>query len=149
MAALEYFGGSRTSLFGVARGAVAFLALGAADAAWFALTRRALYAPAARAAGMPPLRFRWPALAAYALVASALAVQVPTRAGDAAVYGALVGLVVYGAFNATTAGLLPGWGGAVAVADTTWGIVVCAGAAALTYAVSDWAGWYPRKINVS
>lgn len=57
------------------------------------------------------------------LLSSAIAVQLPSSATNAIVYGALVGFVVYGFVNAVNLMILKNWGLDIVVIDTMWGIV--------------------------
>ena len=50
----------------------------------------------------------------------------PTTAKQALIQGALVGLVIYGVYNATNYATITAWTPQVWLFDNLWGIVVCA-----------------------
>ena len=105
---------------------VAFVTLFLLDMAWFAASSP-LYASVVT---KRPIN-RIAAAAVWLLLALAVAGQRPrpTRWTDAAAYGSLVGLVVYGVYNGTNYAILADWPIHVALADTAWGCVVCGAAA--------------------
>ena len=60
--------------------------------------------------------------------------------GQAALVGALLGLVVYGVYDLTNLAVLKGWTVPVAVVDMLWGAVVSAASASGGYALARLAG---------
>lgn len=114
-------------------GAVAFMVL---DGVWLGLLMKNFYreqlAPIARlgAGGMAP---NWPAaFVVYVLLGAGIAFFVIPRASSvpqAAAYGALFGLVVYGVYDFTNYSTLRQWPFALTLADTAWGTLATAVAA--------------------
>ena len=121
---LEFFSSRTKSYLGTLRALVALAALLVLDAGWYAATKRCY--------GVTMHRW-WGAAAAYVLLCSAVAVQLPRRREEAAVYGALVGLVAYGVFNGVALAVFPAWRPGVAAVDTLWGTAACCAAACVTY----------------
>ena len=115
-------------------GAVAFMVL---DAVWLGLLMKNFYreqlAPIVRLAdgGIAP---NWPAaFVVYALLGAGIALFVIPRAATislAAAYGALFGLVVYGVYDFTNYSTLRQWPFVLTLADTAWGALASAAAAA-------------------
>jgi len=115
-------------------GAVAFMVL---DGLWLGLLMKNFYrdqlAPIARlgAGGMAP---NWPAaFVVYVLLGAGIALFVIPRASSvpqAAAYGALFGLVVYGVYDFTNYSTLRQWPLALVFADVSWGIAASAACAA-------------------
>jgi hypothetical protein len=125
MATLTYFGTAQESWLGLLRGATAFVCLAVLD------RRRCTYLVGCAVA--------------WILVASAVAVQLPPSLGDAAVYAALVGLVVFGSMGAD------GWGrGRLTGAESrfllAWGTAATTLSGVVTYVVAHAAGWYPSQL---
>ncbi|MEO5894103.1 MAG: DUF2177 family protein [Vicinamibacterales bacterium] len=118
-----------------ALGALAFMLL---DALWLGVVMKDFYrqqlAPILRLAdggGMAP---NWPAaFVVYVLLGTGIAVFVIPRAAtvsSAAVYGALLGLVVYGVYDFTNYSTLRQWPFALTLVDVMWGSVATAASAA-------------------
>src|SRR6187549_2551176 len=117
-----------------ALGAVAFMVL---DGVWLGLLMKNFYreqlAPIVRLAdgGIAP---NWPAaFVVYALLGAGIALFVIPRAATislAAAYGALFGLVVYGVYDFTNYSTLRQWPFVLTLADTAWGALASAAAAA-------------------
>ena len=115
-------------------GAVAFMVL---DGVWLGLLMKNFYrnqlAPIVRLAdgGIAP---NWPAaFVVYVLLGTGIAMFVIPRAAtmaQAAGYGALFGLVVYGVYDFTNYSTLRQWPLVLALADLAWGIVASAACAA-------------------
>jgi uncharacterized membrane protein len=88
-----------------------------------------------------------PALVFYVLVVVGLAVFVSPRVTAsgggvlaAAAFGALFGVVVYGAWDLTNYSVMKDWPFAVVVVDMTWGAVVCGvTSVAMTLGARWWA----------
>ncbi len=115
-------------------GAVAFMVL---DGIWLGLLMKNFYrdqmAPIARLAdgGFAP---NWPAaFVVYLLLGAGIALFVIPQAStvsSAAGYGALLGLVVYGVYDFTNYSTLRQWPFVLTLADTAWGALATALAAA-------------------
>jgi len=115
-------------------GAVAFMVL---DGIWLGLLMKNFYrdqmAPIARLAdgGFAP---NWPAaFVVYILLGAGIALFVIPQAStvsSAAGYGALLGLVVYGVYDFTNYSTLRQWPFVLTLADTAWGALATALAAA-------------------
>ena len=98
---------------------------------WFPASARLGVYPALASMKMPFATFAW------VLLGAALACARPETAGDATLWGACVGAVVYGVFNATEATIRDDWRRVSTVTcDVLWGITVCAAASAGSYAVA-------------
>lgn len=99
------------------------------DAVYVAISRGYYMKQVAAIAGSVPkdvAKVALCALGAYALMALGWAtIVVPrvrkARVADAALTGALYGLVLYGVFNCTTGAMFDGWSYAVMARDTAWG----------------------------
>jgi uncharacterized membrane protein len=121
-------------------GAVAFMVL---DAVWLGLLMKNFYreqlAPIVRLAdgGIAP---NWPAaLVVYAMLGTGIALFVMPRAAtvsQAAAYGALFGLVVYGVYDFTNYSTLRQWPFVLTLADVAWGTAATAAAAAVVRIVA-------------
>ena len=116
-------------------GAGAFMLL---DGVWLGLLMKRFY----RDQLEPIVRLRdggiaptWPAaLVVYALRGAGIALFVIPRAAtvsQAAAYGALFGLVVYGVYDFTNYSTLRQWPFALTLADVAWGTVASAACAAI------------------
>jgi len=76
-----------------------------------------------------------PALLVYALLAlgtAALIVPLSTSVASAALYGAILGLVIYGVYDFTNLALLAHWTWKAAILDVAWGAASGAAIGALT-----------------
>src|SRR2546427_11579406 len=111
-------------LFGVALAAFVVL-----DAVWLGLVMRRFYrtqlSPIARMSGgaLAPI---WPVAAlVYVLLAiGVVAFALPRAAGLAsggAMWGALLGIVIYGVYNLTNYSTLARWPSAMTIVDIAWG----------------------------
>jgi len=124
----------------VAVGAVAFMLL---DAVWLGLVMKNFYreqlAPIVRLrdGGIAP---NLPAaIVVYVLLGAGIALFVVPRAStvpSAAALGALFGLVVYGVYDFTNFSTLRQWPIALTLADTAWGALASAAAAAAVRVVA-------------
>lgn len=56
-----------------------------------------------------------------------------TTLGQAMLYGALFGVILYGLYELTNYALLVGWPLSIVILDTAWGAVICAAASAAAY----------------
>jgi uncharacterized membrane protein len=123
-----------------ATGAVAFMVL---DAVWLGLVMKHFYrdqlAPIVRLAdgGIAP---NWPAaFVVYVLLGTGIALFVIPRAStvaQAAGYGALFGLVVYGVYDFTNYSTLRQWPFALTLVDVAWGAMASAAAAMVVRVVA-------------
>ncbi|MEO8683063.1 MAG: DUF2177 family protein [Vicinamibacterales bacterium] len=123
-----------------AMGAVAFMVL---DGIWLGVLMKNFYrqqlAPIVRLAdgGIAP---NWPAaFVVYVLLGTGIACFVIPRAStavQAAAFGALFGLVVYGVYDFTNYSTLRQWPFALVLADVAWGAAASAAAAAAVWAVA-------------
>jgi uncharacterized membrane protein len=128
-------------LFGVALAAFVVL-----DAVWLGLVMRRFYrtqlSPIARMSGgaLAPI---WPVAAlVYVLLAiGVVAFALPRAAGLAsggAMWGALLGIVIYGVYNLTNYSTLARWPSAMTIVDIAWGGVACAAVAAAVTVADSW-----------
>ena len=76
-----------------------------------------------------------PAGISWFLVSCALSVQNPKSLKEAMTYGALVGFVIYGVYNATNYAILKDWTIGVSLMDTAWGTFVCSMVSLILYKV--------------
>jgi uncharacterized membrane protein len=130
-----------TSFSSIGASILAFLIL---DGIWLGLVMKDFYrtqlAPIGRFAGdsFAPI---WPVAAlVYVLLGVGVAVFVVPRAASihsAALFGAVVGLVVYGVYDLTNYSTLARWPALVTVADIAWGTLACAVIAAAVYAMNS------------
>jgi uncharacterized membrane protein len=128
---LTFFGTEGDRWRCLARAAVAFATLVSLDLTWFAASRPLYESVVTK----KPVNYV-AAIVVWALLGSAIGMQErPADPLEAGVYGALVGLVVYGVYNATNYAIMSDWPLHVALIDTTWGCIVCASAALVVYAV--------------
>lgn len=121
-------------------GAVAFMVL---DGIWLGLLMKNFYrqqlAPIVRLAdgGLAP---NWPAaFVVYVLLGAGIALFVLPRAAtvsQAALSGALLGLVVYGVYDFTNDSTLRQWPFVLTLVDVAWGSVATGAAAAIVRMVS-------------
>ena len=121
-------------------GAIAFIVL---DGVWLGLVMKSFYrdqlAPIVRLAdgGIAP---NWPAaFVVYVLLGTGIALFVIPRAptvSSAAAFGALFGLVVYGVYDFTNYSTLRQWPFVLTLADTAWGALASAAAAAIVRIVA-------------
>jgi uncharacterized membrane protein len=85
----------------------------------------------------------WPAAAlVYVLLAlGVVAFVLPRAAGlvsAGAMWGALLGLVIYGLYNLTNYSTLARWPLAMTIVDIAWGAFACAAAAAAVTMADSW-----------
>lgn len=120
--------------------AVVGVAMLALDLVWLRV-RASMYQASVRDVQGQPLRIRagWAAAAYLIMVASIPAVAVPAahRATlpAAALSGAMLGLAVYGVFNATNAAIFADYPARMALQDTLWGTTLFASASMLFVAL--------------
>ena len=128
---LVFFDSYTNSKSGVFRGLIAFLALVLLDVAWFNFLSVVDYSKVVSRKRIN----KSAAVVVWLLLASALAVQLPSSLGNSVAYSALVGLVVYGVFNGTNFAINSNWPLSLAVADTLWGVFACSVAGSLLWFV--------------
>lgn len=73
------------------------------------------------------------AFVAYLLMCSGLSVQLPNSLKEAAVYGMMFGLVVYGVYNGTNYATKSEWTMKLAILDTLWGMTLCSTVCIILY----------------
>ena len=114
---------------------IAFVSLLLFDLVWFYFTTKSLYTPAIQnVSNKTDTKFRLGGgVIAWTIMAFALSVQNPTSIQDALLYGAFIGLIIYGVFNGTNYAIFDGWSSKISLVDTTWGIVNCMIASAVLY----------------
>jgi uncharacterized membrane protein len=99
------------------------------DGIWLSSTTSWLYRPVINAVTKQDVSFRWlGAIAAWKLLALILVVHrvaYPTTLSRSWLGGALMGLSIYGVFNATNYAIFPEWTAKVSIYDTLWGVTVC------------------------
>jgi uncharacterized membrane protein len=88
---------------------------------------------------------RWPAaVLVYLLIPVGIvlfvrpAMGANASLGQAFLWGAIFGLVVYGVYNLTNRAVLEHWPLRLTVADITWGSVLCGGGGLLTRLAEKW-----------
>jgi uncharacterized membrane protein len=125
--------------------AIAYLATGlvflAADATWLTLAAQKLYRPLIGNMMLESFRLV-PAMLFYLIYVAGIVVfaVAPALASDrwttAALYGALLGLVAYAAYDLTNQATLRNWPIAVTIIDMCWGIFVTASAATAGFLIT-------------
>jgi uncharacterized membrane protein len=126
--------------------AVALAAFVVLDGLWLGIIMRRFYrtqlSPIARMSGgsLAPI---WPvaALVYVLLAAGVVAFAVPRAAGLAsggAMWGALLGVVMYGFYNLTNYATLARWTMTMTIVDMAWGAFACAAAAAVVTVADAW-----------
>jgi uncharacterized membrane protein len=126
--------------------AVALAAFVVLDGLWLGVIMRRFYrtqlTPIARMSGgsLAPI---WPAAAlVYVLLAvGVVAFAVPRAAGLAsggAMWGALLGVVMYGFYNLTNYSTLARWTMTMTIVDMAWGAFACGAAAAVATIADSW-----------
>lgn len=127
---LIFFDSFENSMKGTERGLIAFISLILFDMIWLKITKNSNFSTKV------PYNI-YSALLVWLLLASALAVQRPKSYFEALVYGALVGLVVYGIFNLTNFTILKEWSLSNVITNTIWGILNCSIASSLIYLLTN------------
>ena len=126
---LIYFDSWEESKKGTLRGLVAIISLILCDLVWFQILDY-------KKEGGVTKNFNYlSAFLSWLLICSAIGVQLPQKYKEALVYGALVGLVVYGVFNTTNFAINKDWSLKLACLDTLWGMVVCSIASSIVYLI--------------
>ena len=122
----------QTSLKGTLRAFVAFVYMIAVSFLWYIVKKRYGMHPVDKKPGVSGIIAY---ILVFGLVASALAVQLPKRPQEAALYGALVGTVVFGVCNLVLVAIYKKWTWWIAIANTLFGAFVCATASLILYAI--------------
>lgn len=114
------------------------LAVLALDALWLT-ANHSYHVTVFAALQSQPLAIRWiPAILVYALIIGAVwyfAVRPATSWTEAATSGALLGGSMYGLYDLTNYATLVKYPIKYAITDMVWGSILCASAAAATYAI--------------
>jgi uncharacterized membrane protein len=115
----------------------------ALDLAWLGLIARPLYQR--HLGALMAERVFWPAAGLFYLLYGAGVVYfcaAPALREDslpqAALKGALLGILVYGTYDLTNLAILKGWGVLISAVDVAWGIFLTALAASAAFAASRW-----------
>lgn len=119
-------------LYAYGASALAFVVL---DAAWLTLVGPKLYKPVIGEIMTGQVRLA-PAVIFYVLYVAGIVVLAIRGAGswrEAAVLGAILGLVAYGTYALTDQAILKFWSTKLTVLDMAWGAVATAAAAAAGY----------------
>ena len=99
------------------------------DGIWLSSTNNWLYRPIINAVNAKEGQFRWlGAITAWKLLAFIVTVFTICYSKDmksAVIGGGLIGLSIYGVFNATNYAIFPEWTFKVSLYDTFWGMTVC------------------------
>lgn len=124
---LIFFSHKGDSFLGLQRGITAFVTLVLLDMIWF---RYADYSKIITKKEINKIS----AVISWILLSSAIGVQdSPSTYKESFVYGALVGLVVYGVYNSSNYSILESWDMEIVIKDTLWGVFVCGTAAAVVH----------------
>ena len=124
---LIFFDSWEESKKGTLRGLVAIITLILCDLIWFQILDY-------KKEGGVTKKFNYiSAFLAWLLICSAIGVQLPNNYKEAVVYGILVGLVIYGVFNATNYAINKDWSLKLTLLDTMWGMIVCGIASSSVY----------------
>lgn len=123
---------------------VALIAFGVLDGVWLGILMRRFYREQlARVARMSNGRLAplWPvAVLVYLVLALGVATLAVPQAGGApvagAMWGALLGFVLYGFYNLTNYATLTSWPQAMTFVDTAWGTAACSVVAAVATAAA-------------
>lgn len=122
---LIFFDNIDESKKGTLRGLVAISVLIILDLIWFQIMD---YSPIIS----KPFNY-FSAAFAYLLLCSAIGVQLPRSIQEAIVYGALVGLAIYGVYNGTNYAINKQHTLKITVLDTMWGMFVMSTASIVVY----------------
>ena len=127
---LIFFDNYENSMQGTYRGLIAFISLIVLDFIYFNFTKDLYYL--GNNISKTDVNI-YSALLSWLLLASAISVQLPKNFNESILYGALVGLVVYGIFNLVNYSMLKQWSISIVLMDTIWGVFNCSFAAGLIY----------------
>ena len=122
---LIFFDNVDESKKGTLRGLVAISVLIILDLMWFKIMD---YSPIIS----KPFNY-FSAAFAYLLLCSAIGVQLPRSIQEAIVYGALVGLAIYGVYNGTNYAISKQHTLKITILDTMWGMFVMSSASIIVY----------------
>lgn len=124
---------------------IALFLFGIADALWLTTMGASLYRATLGDILHPTVRL-WPAIAFYLLFPVGIvvfAVAPGLRSGspgEAALYGAILGLITYATYDLTNFATLRNWTLKITVIDLAYGAVVVAIVAGLTTLILQWLG---------
>jgi uncharacterized membrane protein len=127
---------------------IALVLFGVIDALWLTTMGASLYRATLGDVLAPAVRLG-PAIAFYLLFPIGIVVFAVTpalrsnSAAEAAVYGAILGLVTYGTYDLTNFATLRNWTLKITVIDLAYGAVVVAVVAGLTTLILQWLGRTP------
>jgi uncharacterized membrane protein len=117
---LIFFDSLHQSMKGLKRGLAAFILILLFDYLWYESLLKNFYGqymttykPSSKVLGV---------ILSSLLLCSSITVQVASSSSEAIMYGALVGLVVYGCYNAVTLYRVDAWDWKVCLVDTTFGV---------------------------
>jgi uncharacterized membrane protein len=128
--------------------AIALVLFGLADALWLSTMGASLYRATLGDILLPTVRFG-PAIAFYLLFPIGIVVFAvapglrSSSAAEAALYGAVLGLVTYATYDLTNFATLRNWTMKITVIDLAYGVVVVALVAGLTTLILQWLGRTP------
>ncbi len=109
-----------------ATGLVSFAVL---DGIWLGFIMRSTYARHFSVINGAPIAFNWVAAAlTYVLMVSILllfAVSKSSSLSSTLLYGALLGLAMYGVYDFTNMATLKAWTWQITIVDIAWGMIAC------------------------
>ena len=120
---LVFFDDTHESANGTLRGFIAACVIVPITALWYGLIRQKIWKPSEDY--KPTAKIIISTALVYLLLVSAIGVQVPNTVSNAAVYGALVGLVVFGCMSLVSVMVIKGYDWWKVLADTAVGVVSC------------------------
>jgi uncharacterized membrane protein len=118
---LVFFDTTDESIKGTIRGLVAFLIILFLDYIWYELLMKSFYDSYTSQSNLSAKTIG--IFVSSLLLCSSLTVQLASSPKEAIIYGALVGLVVYGFYNSTNCYRVKGWDCKIGAIDTVFGIV--------------------------
>lgn len=106
---------------------ITFIILMVMDSIWFSLSYKSVYKQSiANVTNEQNTKINWwYGILAWFFIAIALSVQRPSQISESIVYGLLIGVVIYGTFNATTLAIFNGWSLKTSIYDILWGTLNC------------------------
>lgn len=121
---LVFFDSTHESAMGTLRGFIAACVIVPITALWYGWLRQRIWKSSEKYRASATVVISTALV--YLLVVSAVGVQVPNSFANAAVYGGLVGLVVFGCMSLISVMVIDGYDWWKVLADTAVGIVSCA-----------------------
>lgn len=131
---IVFFDTAYQSKKGFFRGVAALGALLSLSYLWYGVVASDVYSPHIDG-GIPKNRPLISTIVLSLLISSAIAVQLPKYAATAILYGALMGLVIYGCMNAGILMVHAKWSPGIALLDTMWGVCSSSAVAFLVYKI--------------